>query len=525
MAITLTFYGGVGEIGGNKILLQDGKTHLFLDFGTSFNRRYQYFEEYLRPRPGAGMLDILEMNLVPRLRGIYRSDLIPEEVSQNLIPDGPEIRLDGILLSHAHIDHSGYISFLRDDIPVYSTLMTAFIARAMQNSAPGDIEKEVCYSNMRELIDGYYEMEGSLRLRPFCFLDCATLSSTANDFWIASPQIRKKLLLCPPSDKNSKVGSLPLRYFPVDHSIPGASSFALETSSGWLCYTGDLRLHGRHGALSRQAVDKMGALHPEVLICEGTRAGEKAGASESDVYDTALNYVRNSAGKLVIADFGPRNVDRLLIFRDIARETERKLVILAKDVYLIDAMRLVSAEMPDFKNEPDILIYKDLKSRPARWEGEIRELYASKMIDANEIHQHPGDYILCFSFWDLKNLIDIKPIEGGLYLFSTSEAHNEEQELDVWRLNNWLKHFQLTPRGLPQGAEESKGTGWKIPDEEMGLHSSGHAGGEDLLSIVQRIAPKVLVPVHSLKPEFYVDALKGTGIKVELPRPDGTLTL
>ena len=523
MAITLTFYGGVREIGGNKILLQDGRTSLFLDFGTSFDQRYRYFEEYLRPRPGAGMLDILEMELVPRLRGIYRPDLLPNEVLQELDATGTAVQPDGVLLSHAHIDHSGYISFLRDDIPVYSTLMTAFIARAMQDSNPSDIEKEVCYSNPRTLHDNYRSPEKNLCLRPFCFLDCETPPPALVDFWTSSPQSSKHMIPSAPPHHNSMAGALPVQYFPVDHSIPGACAYALETSVGWVCYTGDLRLHGRKSKLTEYAVEKMAALHPKILICEGTRAGEKAGASEQDVYETAKRYVaaREATGKLVIADFGPRNVDRLLIFRDIARDTRRKLVVLAKDVYLLNAMRLVSTEMPDFKSEPDILIYKDLKSQPAGWERNIRELYRTRLVDALQVRQHPGDYIVCFSFWDLKNLIDIKP-EGGLYIFSSSEAHNEEQELNVWRLNNWLEHFHFTPRGLPRPprrASKNRGADWEIPPEELKLHASGHAGARDLLTIVRRIRPEILIPVHSLAPEFYPNRLHFTApdIKVELP--------
>jgi len=45
---TLTFYGGVKEIGGNKILLDDNGTKLFLDFGMSFTKRAKYFEEFLK---------------------------------------------------------------------------------------------------------------------------------------------------------------------------------------------------------------------------------------------------------------------------------------------------------------------------------------------------------------------------------------------------------------------------------------------------------------------------------------------
>lgn len=33
MAPTLTLYSGIGEIGGNKFLLEDGDFRVFLDFG------------------------------------------------------------------------------------------------------------------------------------------------------------------------------------------------------------------------------------------------------------------------------------------------------------------------------------------------------------------------------------------------------------------------------------------------------------------------------------------------------------
>lgn len=62
---SLTFYGGVNEIGGNKILLEDKDTKVFLDFGKSFSRRASYFEEYLNPRTSNGIVDFLTMGLVP----------------------------------------------------------------------------------------------------------------------------------------------------------------------------------------------------------------------------------------------------------------------------------------------------------------------------------------------------------------------------------------------------------------------------------------------------------------------------
>ena len=52
---SLTFYGGVNEVGGNKILLEDKDTKVFLDFGMSFGKRGAYFDEFMSPRTAAGL--------------------------------------------------------------------------------------------------------------------------------------------------------------------------------------------------------------------------------------------------------------------------------------------------------------------------------------------------------------------------------------------------------------------------------------------------------------------------------------
>jgi mRNA degradation ribonuclease J1/J2 len=36
---TLAFYGGINEIGGNKVLVKDGDTRIFFDFGMSFSMK------------------------------------------------------------------------------------------------------------------------------------------------------------------------------------------------------------------------------------------------------------------------------------------------------------------------------------------------------------------------------------------------------------------------------------------------------------------------------------------------------
>ena len=58
---SLTFYGGVNEVGGNKILLEDKDTKVFLDFGMSFGQRGAYFDEFMSPRLATGIKDLLDI--------------------------------------------------------------------------------------------------------------------------------------------------------------------------------------------------------------------------------------------------------------------------------------------------------------------------------------------------------------------------------------------------------------------------------------------------------------------------------
>ena len=527
--VKLTFYGGVKEIGGNKVLLEDDKGRIFLDFGYPYSKYRNFYEEYLKPRPGTGLLDLLVMGLLPHLEGIYRTDLETENLWQRFHRAEHYRKLgdiDGVLLTHAHLDHSGHISFLREDIPVYATATTAFIAKAIQDSGKSAFDQQVCYFTRRveECLEGwrqgaYVTSSGGDRQRRFCVADKLTLSEDAEKFW--GKAIRKKKLDSQPLDDISKC-SFNLHCFPVDHSIPGACSWGIETSSGWVIYSGDLRLHGRHGKLTESMIKEADQLHPRALILEGTNLDKAENVSEQEVYENGFKTINDARG-LVIADFSPRDVNRLLTFLQIARDTKRKLTILPKDAYLLKTMRLLEPEIPDIAQEDAIAIYQKTTASksPDSWLRNIYQDYSSKIVLAKDVRSNQGDFILCFSFWDLNELPSIQPRAGSLYVFSSSEPHNEEQEMDFWRLHHWLEHFRLRAFGLPV----YRNSKWEIPEEEKGLHASGHACGPDLLRIAHEIQPEVLIPVHSEKPEFYVDNLSNSGIKVILPTEYGTVEI
>lgn len=133
----LTFHGGVGEIGGNKILLTDEIKNFFLDFGTSFSDHSLYYTEYPDPRKLALIDELTEFGLLPKIPGIYRTDYLQHR-DENHALMGEEGTLDAVLISHAHLDHIGMIPWLRPDTTLLGSKTTKQIMQYLQEVKRGD---------------------------------------------------------------------------------------------------------------------------------------------------------------------------------------------------------------------------------------------------------------------------------------------------------------------------------------------------------------------------------------------------
>jgi ribonuclease J len=99
--------------------------------------------------------------------------------------------------------------------------------------------------------------------------------------------------------------------------------------------------------------------------------------------------------------------------------------------------------LEEFKKR-DTILYEQVKKQEKTYEE-----YSSKVVLAKDVASNQDDFILCFSFWDLNELPSIQPRAGSLYVFSSSEPHNEEQAMDFRRLHHWLERFGLRGFGLP----------------------------------------------------------------------------
>ncbi|MBN1439039.1 MAG: MBL fold metallo-hydrolase [Anaerolineales bacterium] len=513
----ITCYGAAGKIGGNKILLEDGGTRIFFDFGIDFDACGKYYNELLRPRPARGLLDPLALGLIPPLEGIYRRDLeLPglwERIRgrpgyRGLARPGGERAVDAVLISHAHLDHNGDVSYLDERIPVVGTRTSAAIARAMQVTGQTSLEREMVYAAPRIDKGGILGSGEAYRLRPHFFAD-GPLAGGGREFWErAGAGGRKKMESAPAEAFRGEVGPLSVRAWPVDHSIPGAVGYAVKTGAGWVGYTGDIRFHGRRGAQTRAFAEALAALRPRVLLCEGTHlqpAADRIG--EDQILDRVVPILKRYEGQLAIADFGPRNVERLQVFLDAARRTGRSLLLQPKDAYLLRALHRVEPEShPAPDAGPNVGLFDDPKAAPRPWERETREEWRAPIVRAADVSEKPGEFILADSLWDLNDLPDLERISGGVYLFSNSRAYDDEQAADLERLRAWVRWLRLDLIGDPDDPSSPA------------LHASGHACGEELADFVRTVKPETLIPIHTEHPEWWEGVLKGSGIEVRIPR-------
>jgi len=469
-----------------------------------------FFNEFLRPRPSRGLLDPMALGLIPPLEGLYRKDLAFPGLWERFRnrPGYRDMRRDGtavdaVLLSHAHQDHIGDLTYLDPKVPVLTTRLTAFIYKAMQDTGKSSYEVEWAYINPRFPSEGgelRTDRRGPYITRAVEFLDGVGERRTM-EFWTSSPSQKRMEYL-----EGARGTDVNLLWWSVDHSVPGAVGFALETSVGWVGYSGDIRFHGRRGGETLKFAEGLSKLGLKVLLCEGTNLEGGKGLTEEDVAERAYELTRRARGKLVVADFGPRNVERLMSFLRVAKETGRLLAVQPKDLYLLEAIHLASPwTFPCPRDLERLALYADPKVQPKKWERELREAWWTRTVSPKHVSEDPGSFILCFSLWDANDLLDLEGVEGGTYLYSNSRAYDEEQMVDLERLRNWVRHVGLELYGDPDDPEGPV------------LHTSGHASGQELLSFVVEVGPEVLVPIHTENPGWWRERLRGTGIKVVEP--------
>ena len=119
-----------------------------------------------------------------------------------------------------------------------------------------------------------------------------------------------------------------------------------------------------------------------------------------------------------------------------------------------------------------------------KWEQEY--LHRDNTINYCDLTDQ-SEFILICNYFQLNELIDIKPVSGSKYIRSITEPFNDDMKKDAERVKNWLDLVGLDLYGI---------TG----DEK--LHASGHANGVQIVDMINEISPKIVIPIHTEKPDY-----------------------
>jgi len=444
--VRITVFGGAGEIGGNQILVEGKESKIMLDFGRNFSRESEFFTEpFLRPRK---VEHLLLLGLVPGLPSLYEKEGEPP--------------IDGIFLSHAHLDHMDYVRYVRRDIPVWAGETTWRIIYAREIVTPRKEEYRLAQLS-----------DPSDRL-----LDCVGTLPLASSFR---------------TGEKVKVGEFEVTPIHVDHSTPGSYGFLVEGPEGTIAYTGDLRFHGARAEMSEDFL--RAAEGVDVLLIEGTNILESKVSSEEEVRhkvrDLAQKAQKNQG--LLAASFSAVDIDRLRTFYQIARETGRKLVISMRQACLMELLRpeIESGRIKHiFKlGDPEVEIYQREKEIMFKWERKLADRFET--VDGPSVSQKQDRVVLFATYYDMTELLGIKPKPGSIYVYSESEPWDEEGEIEFGKLENWLEFLGLSM---------------------FQVHASGHASSLELKEVVERLNPKRVVVVHSNRPALFKKFVGGENI-------------
>lgn len=351
---------GTKEIGGSCVEVWTDNTRIVIDFGMPLvdkDGKDFDFNKY----QSLSVSELIGLGVLPDIKGLY-SD---------------ESRLvDGIVISHAHQDHYGFIRFIHKNCACFMGEATHKIIELSNLFAPDKLTIKNCV---------YFQKETPFRIGDF----------TITPYW-------------------------------ADHSAFDAYSFLVEANGKSLFYSGDFRAHGRKAKVFKWFTHNA-PKDVDCLLLEGTSVGRSSHnfQSEKEIEEKLIELF-NEQGKINLIYTSGQNIDRLVSVYKACIRTNK---IMAVDVYVAIVLKELSkfAEIPyPSKKYPDIkVIFPQYVSQNLTQQGKENMLYQfrSKKITKGEISKKPEDYVILVRP-SLKEYLDgIANLTGGNFIYSLWEGY------------------------------------------------------------------------------------------------------
>lgn len=205
---------------------------------------------------------------------------------------------DGILISHAHLDHYGFLYHVHQDIPVF-----------MSRGAKELIDITRIFVTKKPSSPGVKIIK---HLRPF------------------------------------RVGDFNVTPYLVDHSAFDALAFLVEADGKRVFYSGDFRGHGRKSVLfDRMVKDPPSGV--ECLLMEGSMIGRGEEVyPEEKAVQGRIEVILKGSDNITFFFASSQNIDRIVSAYKACLRTGRIFVIDIYTAFVLDKLRKVSGNIPQF---------------------------------------------------------------------------------------------------------------------------------------------------------------------------------
>lgn len=351
---------GTKEIGGSCVEVWTDKTRIVIDFGMPLVDKCGKDFDFSTYK-SLGVEELIRQKILPDIKGLYSDADCP---------------VDGIVISHAHLDHYGLISYISNTRKFHMGEATHKLIDLSSLFTPNKLKINNCVYFKREV--------------PFIIGDI-----TISPYW-------------------------------ADHSAFDAYSFLVEANGKSLFYSGDFRAHGRKAKVFKWFTHNA-PKDVDCLLLEGTSVGRSSHnfQSEKEIEEKLIELF-NEQGKINLIYSSGQNIDRLVSVYKACIRTKKIMVV---DVYVAIVLKELSkfAELPyPSKKYPDIkVIFPKYVSRKLTQQGKENMLYQfrSKKITKGEISKKPENYVILVRPSLKEYLEGIANLTGGNFIYSLWEGY------------------------------------------------------------------------------------------------------
>lgn len=283
----------------------------------------------------------------------------------------------------------------------------------------------------------------------------------------------------------------PLRFGPfkvtpllVDHSAYDAYALLVEADGERLLYSGDLRGHGRKAALFERLLREP-PRDVDILLMEGSSLGrlnpDQQFPSEAEIESIFVEEFRRTDGlSLVLAS--AQNIDRMVTLYRAAKRTGRTLII---DIYAAEILRATGNPNIPQSHWANVAVfvphYQRVQiKRTGRFD--LLEPHGRRRIYLEALGDLAKRAVFLFRPAMLRDLDQAGCLSGARAIWSQWEGYLAED-----RGRDLL--VELSARDIPL----------------IRAHTSGHASIRDLRRLVEAVAPRRLIPIHTFEAARFPD--------------------